>query len=90
LSQISTAMSQLNQATQQNAAASEQLAATAEEMSGQASALQELMAFFSIEDGTPPALERGEPRARAAATRPAAIGGNKPAALVDESYFKRF
>jgi len=48
VSQINTAMAQMNQITQQNASASEELAATAEEMSGQASNLQELMAFFSL------------------------------------------
>ncbi|MGE5466912.1 MAG: methyl-accepting chemotaxis protein, partial [Ignavibacteria bacterium] len=45
------AMVQLNQITQQNASASEELAATAEEMSGQATNLQQLMAFFSIGEG---------------------------------------
>ncbi|MCK9388447.1 MAG: methyl-accepting chemotaxis protein [Sulfuritalea sp.] len=46
--QVNTAMSQLNQITQQNASASEELAATAEEMSGQASNLQQVMAFFTV------------------------------------------
>jgi methyl-accepting chemotaxis protein len=41
-------MDQLNQITQQNASSAEQLAATSEEMSGQASQLQELMAFFTV------------------------------------------
>jgi methyl-accepting chemotaxis protein len=50
--QINGAMGQLNKATQQNASASEELAATAEEMGGQASQLQELMAFFKIAQGT--------------------------------------
>ncbi len=48
VSQVNTAMGQLNQTTQQNASASEELAATAEEMSGQASRLQQVMAFFRI------------------------------------------
>lgn len=48
--QINTAMDQLNQITQQNASSSEQLAATSEEMSGQATQLQELMAFFTVGD----------------------------------------
>ncbi|MDO8208610.1 MAG: methyl-accepting chemotaxis protein [Gallionella sp.] len=47
--QINTAMNHLNQVTQQNASASEQLAATAEEMSGQATQLQDLMAFFKVD-----------------------------------------
>jgi methyl-accepting chemotaxis protein len=46
--QVNVAMGQLSQITQQNASASEELAATAEEMSGQASNLQQLMAFFTI------------------------------------------
>lgn len=46
--QINSAMAQLNQATQENASASEELAATAEEMNGQASQLQEMMAFFKV------------------------------------------
>ena len=50
--QINIAMSQLSQITQQNASASEQLAATSEEMSGQAANLQELMAFFTVSDGS--------------------------------------
>jgi methyl-accepting chemotaxis protein len=50
--QINGAMGQLNKATQQNASASEELAATAEEMGGQASQLQELMAFFKLEEQT--------------------------------------
>ncbi len=49
--QVNGAMDQLNQATQQNASASEELAAASEEMSGQAQQLQELMAFFRLEDG---------------------------------------
>ena len=49
VSQVNTAMSQLNQITQQNASSSEELAATAEEMSGQATQLQNLMAFFKVD-----------------------------------------
>ena len=47
--QVNTAMEQLNQITQQNASSSEELAATAEEMSGQATQLQNLMAFFKVD-----------------------------------------
>ena len=49
VSQVNTAMNQLNQITQQNASSSEELAATAEEMSGQATQLQNLMAFFKVD-----------------------------------------
>jgi methyl-accepting chemotaxis protein len=48
--QINTAMGLLNNITQQNASSSEQLAATSEEMSEQAEQLQELMAFFTVND----------------------------------------
>jgi methyl-accepting chemotaxis protein len=50
IGQINGAMGQLNKATQQNAAASEELAATSEEMGGQAMQLNNLMAFFKIEE----------------------------------------
>jgi methyl-accepting chemotaxis protein len=51
VAQVNTAMGQLNQITQQNASSSEELAATAEEMNGQATQLQNLMAFFKVEGG---------------------------------------
>ena len=59
--QINQAMNQLSQATQQNASSSEELAATAEEMSGQAEHLQQLMAFFKLDEnsaGAPPVARR--------------------------------
>jgi methyl-accepting chemotaxis protein len=52
--QINGAVAQLNSATQQNASASEELAATAEEMGSQAAQLQELMAFFQLDQGNAP------------------------------------
>jgi methyl-accepting chemotaxis protein len=67
VTQITTAMGHLNSATQQNASASEELSATAEELSGQAGQLQEMMAFFRLED-TP------APRAAPLAARPRARG----------------
>ena len=92
LSQISIAMSQLNQVTQQNASASEELAATSEEMSGQAEQLQDLMSFFKLSEGR--SAHAVAPRALPASSAPkAAKTGRatpKPAALVDESHFKRF
>jgi PAS domain S-box-containing protein len=48
IGQIGQAVSQLDRAAQQNASGSEQLAATAEELNGQALQLQQLMAFFRI------------------------------------------
>ena len=99
LGHISAAMNQLNQATQQNAAASEQLAATAEEMSGQAGALQQLMDFFKLEDGTR-VRATAEPTRRVkgtaslgsggAAARRSAASATPTPALIDESQFKRF
>lgn len=46
---INSAMTQLNRITRQNASASAELAATAETMSSQASNLQQLMNFFTVE-----------------------------------------
>lgn len=57
ITQISDAMGQLDKATQQNASGSEQLAATAEEMSGQAAQLQQVVAFFQIDNATKPAIQ---------------------------------
>jgi len=54
VTQIGGAMGQLSKATQQNASASEQLAATSEELSGQASTLQEAVAFFRLEPAAAP------------------------------------
>ncbi|MGZ5049580.1 MAG: methyl-accepting chemotaxis protein [Methylobacter sp.] len=48
--QISNAVNQLDQAAQQNASGSEQLAATAEELNDQAAQLQQVMAFFKIDN----------------------------------------
>jgi methyl-accepting chemotaxis protein len=48
VAQIGGAMGQLSKATQQNASASEELAATSEELSGQATQLQQSVAFFNI------------------------------------------
>ncbi len=50
IGQISDAVGQLDKAAQQNASGSEQLAATAEELSGQAMQLQQVMAFFKVDD----------------------------------------
>jgi len=48
VSQINRAMGQVDQVTQQNASAAEELSVTAQQMAGQASSLQELMAFFHL------------------------------------------
>jgi methyl-accepting chemotaxis protein len=81
-------MGQLNKATQQNASASEELAATAEEVGGQASQLQQLMGFFTVEQArqratSAPSRSGGEPRARGTAARAAAVAFN-------ESDFEKF
>ena len=94
VAQINNAMSQLNKATQQNASASEELAATAEELGGQASQLQELMGFFTVEQG------HGHARPAAAAAAPAAArhqpaprtptAGRVASIALDESDFEKF
>jgi PAS domain S-box-containing protein len=48
IGQISDALNQLDKAAQQNASGSEQLAATAEELSAQAMQLQQVVAFFKV------------------------------------------
>ncbi|MFH1148710.1 MAG: methyl-accepting chemotaxis protein [Pseudomonadota bacterium] len=49
--QITKAIQQLDQVIQQNAQASEELSSTAEELSAQAENLQDVIAFFKIDDG---------------------------------------
>ena len=90
--QINGAMGQLNKATQQNASASEELAATAEEMGGQAAQLQDLMAFFKIEEqkaGVGSTTKRARPATTASA--PKARSTSRPAAVAAvEGDFERF
>jgi methyl-accepting chemotaxis protein len=88
--QINGAMGQLNKATQQNASASEELAATAEEMGGQANQLQNLMAFFKIDDGGQ--SKRAKPVARESAAAPASRSGraSRLVAVSEENDFERF
>jgi methyl-accepting chemotaxis protein len=66
--QINRAIQQLDQVIQQNASASEEMSSTAEELSSQAEQLQELVAFFKVEDqggnGASPAGKKGKPRAQ--------------------------
>jgi methyl-accepting chemotaxis protein len=50
VSQVSKAMAQVDQVTQRTASASEELSSTAEEMASQAESLQQLMAFFRVDD----------------------------------------
>ncbi len=60
--QVNKAMARVDQVTQRNASASEELAATAEEMAAQAQGLEQLVAFFRVED------EAHAPRRGAAAS----------------------
>jgi methyl-accepting chemotaxis protein len=60
VTQIGGAMSQLSKATQQNASASEELAATSEELSGQATQLQDAVAFFKLAEEAASSRRRGE------------------------------
>jgi methyl-accepting chemotaxis protein len=48
--QINQAIQQLDQVTQQNAATSEELAATTEELAAQAEQLQQVIAFFTLDE----------------------------------------
>jgi methyl-accepting chemotaxis protein len=48
INQINQSMLQLDQVTQQNASAAEELAASSEEMAGQASSLQKMMSYFTL------------------------------------------
>jgi methyl-accepting chemotaxis protein len=50
VSQINKAMMTVDQVTQRNASSAEELASTAEEMSAQVEELQELMAWFKVEE----------------------------------------
>lgn len=50
LGQIGSTMQQLSETTEQNASAAEQLAATSEEVNMQADKLQELIAFFHVDE----------------------------------------
>jgi methyl-accepting chemotaxis protein len=51
VSQINRAVTQVDEVTQRNAAAAEELASTADTLAGQAEALQQMMAFFKVEQG---------------------------------------
>jgi methyl-accepting chemotaxis protein len=91
--QINSAMGQLSKATQMNASASEELAATAEEMGGQSAQLQNLMAFFKIEEQGKVGGGTAKPRGSATktASAPKAPGGSRPvAAAAPEGDFERF
>jgi methyl-accepting chemotaxis protein len=84
VAQITGAMNHLSSTTQQTASASEQLSATAEELSAQATQLQELMAFFQLNDDKAPQAGRAglanAGAGRSAATqRPPVRAGLKPA-----------
>ena len=49
--QVNQAIQQLDQVIQQNASASEEMASTSEELSSQAEQLQEIIAFFRVDQG---------------------------------------
>ena len=86
ITQINTAMNQLSQITQQNASASEELAATAEEMSGQSEQLQQLMAFFKVNESGRAAQAMPMSRAPASRAAPRAQAPDNP----NERDFVRF
>lgn len=88
--QINTAMGQLNKATQQNASASEELAATAEELGGQAGQLQQLMEFFSVNEGNARRPAYSAPVARSSASRPSRSSSRAVSSTLDESDFEKY
>ncbi|MBS4020617.1 methyl-accepting chemotaxis protein [Azonexus hydrophilus] len=92
VAQINNAMGQLNKATQQNASASEELAATAEELGGQAGQLQQLMGFFTVEQGTVGFSRKSAysaPVARSVSA-PRSAPTRTVTAVLDESDFEKF
>ena len=66
ISQVNKAIGHMDQVTQRNAAAGEELASTAEEVASQAESLQQLIAFFRVEQ---PAKPTEADRHSAAASR---------------------
>jgi len=94
--QINAAIGQLSLTTQQNAAGSEQLASTAEEMSGQAEELQQIMAFFRLNESAREGAQAARPPVRRAVTKSSAYAGypaDKMASQVtdlEDTHFTRF
>jgi methyl-accepting chemotaxis protein len=75
IGQVSKAMGTVDQVTQRNASGAEELSSTAEEMASQAEALQQLMAFFVVEDhGASPGPTRRPVDAPAPLAAPAKLG----------------
>ncbi|WNG61613.1 HAMP domain-containing protein [Archangium gephyra] len=68
VNQMGKAMGYVDEVTQRNASASEELASTAEELSAQAEALQRLVSFFHLREGTA-RVAHLPPRAPVAGTR---------------------
>jgi methyl-accepting chemotaxis protein len=63
VAQVNKAMNQVDQVTQRNASAAEELASTAEELTAQAESLQQLMAFFQMNEMQGPSSRRPLPMA---------------------------
>ncbi|ATB36432.1 methyl-accepting chemotaxis protein I [Cystobacter fuscus] len=88
VTQMNKAMLHVDQVTQRNASASEELASTAEELSAQAEALQQLVSFFHLAEGSergtrPPAALRPQVHSPSAGLKAASsglgAGASKPA-----------
>ncbi|WP_338669031.1 methyl-accepting chemotaxis protein [Pseudodesulfovibrio methanolicus] len=73
--QINQAIAQLDSVIQQNASASEEMASTCQELASQGTHLQEVMAFFHVDDG---GLRRTS-TTKVVKRKPAAIPQSKPA-----------
>jgi methyl-accepting chemotaxis protein len=104
VTQVSKAMAQVDSVTQRTASASEELSSTAEEMASQAESLQQLMAFFQVDDASVAAGVRkaqlhlrqpapGQPAAAAPAALRLVTAKGSPAsrgAAQGEGGFRRF
>lgn len=81
--QVNSAIQQLDQVIQQNASVAEEMASSSEELSAQAQALQEVMTFFKVNEGSYSASvsrvaqKRAPQRALPAASRPAKTAAKK-------------
>jgi methyl-accepting chemotaxis protein len=72
---INKAMTQVDTVTQRNASTAEELSSTSEELATQASSLNELVAFFKLDDDAPPQPKRQQRAPAAGDKKPSPAGG---------------
>ena len=85
VTQINKAMGQMDVVTQRNAAASEELASTAEELAARAEGLQQLMAFFRVDESVgfaAPVVQRDHAAAPLGGYHPYPSPAGRPAPIV--------